>query len=371
MARCLEGNAPRRRWRASLALACLFAVVLALPGCSGDSAEPSLAGVGFDPNKALANPKDHVGPSSAHLGQIEVQPIEAQPAQSLPATVSDFQGTEVTITDTSRILALDIHGTLSQVVYGLGLGEFVVGRDNSSAFAQIKDKPLVTTNGTNLDAEAILSAAPSVIITDTSLGPLAVVDQMRESGIPVLLVSPDRSLETIGPLFQLVADALGVSDAGKALVERTLSQIDQAKTEIAKALPQSADQRLRVAFLYVRGTAGIYYLFGQDTGIDALVQALGGIDVASEVGWSGMQPVTDEGLVSMAPDVILMMTNGLESVGGVDGLIEKLPAVAATPAGRNRRIVDMDDSQLLAFGPNTASVLLALAGAIYSPKASQ
>jgi len=301
----------------------------------------------------------------------DVVPVTTQSVQTLPVTVTDSQGTEVTITDTSRIITLDIYGTISQVVFGLGLGGSVVGRDASSAFPQIKDKPLVTTNGRDLDAEAILNLAPSVIITDTSLGPWAVIEQLRAAGIPVVVVSAERSIEKIGPLTKQVAQALGVDAAGEALAQRTAESIDQVKQTITQALPNEPDQRLRMAFLYVRGGAGIYYIFGKDSGTDSLIEALGGVDVAGEVGWAGLQPVTDEGLIAMNPDLILMMTKGLESVGGVDGLLEQLPAVAATAAGQNRRIVDMDDAQLLAFGPNTAEVLLALAAAIYSPEGSK
>ena len=43
--------------------------------------------------------------------------------------------------------------------------------------------------------------------------------------------------------------------------------------------------------------------------------------------------ITSEALVEAAPDVILMTTTGLESVGGIDGLLE-IPGIAQTPAGR-------------------------------------
>ncbi len=59
-----------------------------------------------------------------------------------------------------------------------------------------------------------------------------------------------------------------------------------------------------------------------------------------------------------------MMTGGLESIGGIEGL-EKVPGVAQTPAGRNQRVVDMQDGVLLSFGPNTGRVLGALADAVY------
>ena len=77
--------------------------------------------------------------------------------------------------------------------------------------------------------------------------------------------------------------------------------------------------------------------------------------------------MTDEALVAMDPQLILVMTEGLQSVGGIDGLIASKPAVGLTAAGQQRRFVDMADGDILSFGPRSAAVLEALARAIYAP----
>ena len=82
-----------------------------------------------------------------------------------------------------------------------------------------------------------------------------------------------------------------------------------------------------------------------------------------------LAPLTDEAVLAANPDVILVMTDGLESVGGVDGLLASKPALALTAAGQNRRFIVMDDRELLGFGPRSADVLDALARAIYAPDA--
>ena len=110
------------------------------------------------------------------------------------------QGTEVTVTDTSRILALDVYGTLARTVFELGLGDRLVGRDISTQFDEAADLPLVTQNGHDLNAEAILDLDPTVILTDTSLGPWDVVLQMRDSGIPVVVVDSHRGLDNVAEL---------------------------------------------------------------------------------------------------------------------------------------------------------------------------
>jgi iron complex transport system substrate-binding protein len=100
-----------------------------------------------------------------------------------------------------------------------------------------------------------------------------------------------------------------------------------------------------------------------------LIEELGGVDVAGEEDWvSGS--LTAEGLMKLEPDLILMLTLGLESVGGVDGLLE-IPGVAQTPAGERRRVVDMSDYEMFTWGPRTPEVLEALAEAIYQVDLSE
>ncbi|MBP6685627.1 MAG: ABC transporter substrate-binding protein, partial [Leucobacter sp.] len=111
----------------------------------------------------------------------------------------------------------------------------------------------------------------------------------------------------------------------------------------------------------------VYYLFGEGSGIDELLASLGVVDVADEVGWKGERPMTDEALVSMDPDIIIVMSKGLTSTDGIDGLIEAQPSVALTTAGKNRRIIDIDDTLLFASAGRTPDVIDALARAIYAP----
>lgn len=324
---------------------------------------PALADV--DP---LPDPRSWSGPTSAVLTEDPVDPIAEDPEPVLPARVTDVQGTEVTVTDTDRILALDVYGTLSRTVFELGLGDALVGRDISTQFDEAADLPLVTQNGHDLAAEAILDLDPTVILTDTSLGPWDVILQMRDAGIPVVVVDSHRGLDNLAELTMQVAEALGVPGPGRRLADRIESEVAGVRAEIAEVAPDDLSGELRTVFLYVRGQSGVYYLFGDESGADALIDALGLYDVADEIGWSGMKPVTDEAIVAAQPDLVLMMTGGLDSVGGVDGLLERLPALANTPAGEHHRFVDMADAQILGFGPQTAEVLNALAVAVYAPE---
>ncbi len=356
---------------------CLPALVTALAvvvsGCGvashGGDASPGRAAPELASVEALADPREAEGPSTAVVADAEVRPVVSDPSPRLPVTLTDDQGTRVTVTDTSRVLALDVYGTLSRTVFELGMGDSLVGRDISTQFEEAADLPLVTGQGHELDAEALLALDPTLVITDTTLGPWDAVLQLREAGIPVVVVSSERDLDGAAALTESVAQALGVPEAGRKLARRTDREVAAVEAQVRAVAPADERERLRAIFLYVRGKSGVYHLFGEGSGADSLIEGLGLYDVAEEIGWKGMKPVTDEGIVAAQPDVILMMTDGLESVDGVDGLLERLPALAQTPAGQRRRVIDMQDSQVLGFGPLSAQVLNALAVAVYAPEA--
>ena len=126
--------------------------------------------------------------------------------------------------------------------------------------------------------------------------------------------------------------------------------------------PSTTKKKLKVAFLYLRGTSSIYLVGGQGSGADYLINATGAIDIGAQQLDKPFTPLTAETMAQLNPDLILVMIAGLESVGGVSGLVE-LPGIAQTQAGKNRQVVAVDDSLLLSFGPRTPSLINELAAA--------
>jgi iron complex transport system substrate-binding protein len=126
--------------------------------------------------------------------------------------------------------------------------------------------------------------------------------------------------------------------------------------------PGTIDKRLKIAFLYLRGTSSIYLVGGQGSGADYLINATGAIDVGAQKLDKPFTPLTAETMALLNPDLILVMIGGLESVGGVSGLVD-LPGIAQTTAGKNRQVIAVDDSLLLSFGPRTPSLIEKMAAA--------
>lgn len=365
------------RRRRTAFVAGLAAALMLMAGCSG-SVHGSVQGAAPRPAlseiEALADPRAYEGPSTAVLPDAGIEPIAESPDQRLPATVTSYTQAgdeeQFEITATDRVVAVDLAGSIAATVWALGFGDTLVGVDQSTTFPGTEDLDRVTSGGHTVNAEAIIALAPDVVITDGTVGPRDVIEQLRDVGITVVFVDNAPSFQGAQDLVRQVAGVYGAPEAGEQLAERIGQEIDETVAEVAELVPDDEADRLRILFLYLRGNAGVYYLFGSESGADELISALGGVDVAGELGWEGMRPMTDEALVAADPDLILTMTGGIESVGGVEGLLQEKPAVALTTAGEKRRIVDMEDGAVLSFGPRSATVIDALARAIYAPDAA-
>ncbi|MET7640850.1 ABC transporter substrate-binding protein [Streptomyces sp. NPDC005438] len=323
------------------AFAAALALVLTLTGCGGSDGDH---GTGGKPG--------------THTTVDRAEPLGGPPPEPrLPARVTSADGHRVTVRDTKRVVPLS--GSLSEIVYSLGLGDRVVARDITATFAQARKLPVVT-RAHDVSAESVLSLKPSLVLAESTTGPEEAVDQIREAGIPLVVLPPAQDLDDVGTRIAGVAKALGVKDAGERLRTRTDRRVDAVRDK----LPDNGD-RPRVAFLYLRGSASVYLLGGARSGATSLIEAAGGVDAGEESGIrKDFTAITSEALAKAAPDVILVMSKGLESVDGVDGLL-KIPGIAETPAGQDRRIASIDDGVLLNYGPRTDKVLKDLARQIH------
>ncbi|WDT91413.1 ABC transporter substrate-binding protein [Streptomyces sp. SCSIO-PteL053] len=331
------------RGRAAAALTAAVAFALVLTGCGGgnDSA-----------------PKSASAKSASDADRVE--PLAGAPAPKLPVTVDSADGKQVTIDSTDRIVPLT--GSLSEIVFTLGFGKQVVARDITATFEQASRLPVVT-RAHDVSAESVLSLKPTIVLADTTTGPSEAIDQIRDAGIPLLVVEPAKGLSDVGRRIDTVAEALGVPSAGTELKQRTEKRI----ADVQKSIPDHADgKKPRVAFLYLRGSASVYLLGGAESGASSLLEAAGAVDAGKESGLDkDFTAITSEALAKAAPDAILLMTKGFESVGGMDGLV-KIPGIAETPAGMDRRVVTVDDGVLLNYGPRTDRVLTEIVEQLYA-----
>ena len=242
----------------------------------------------------------------------------------------------------------------AEIIDSLGLKSILIGRDIASTEPALESVPVVTS-GHQVVAEKIISLNPDLVIIDSSVGPTQAIASLESAGIKVARINEVWTVDGISKKVVEVATLLGVSATGEklaALIESTIATASQ-----------KVEGSPRVLFLYLRGGNSIYLVGGAGSGADSMLAAIGAVDVGATPGSKPFTALTAESLIAMKPDVILVMTKGLASVGGVTGLIE-LPGVAQTPAGKNSRVISVDDSLLLSFGARTPSLLTELADAL-------
>jgi len=240
---------------------------------------------------------------------------------------------------------------VAEIIQSLNGQSIIVGRDISSTEDSLSEIPIVTS-GHQVLPEKVMSLKPDLVIIDASTGPKAAIDSIKAAGITVIETPESWSLKDLPAKVRAVGRAVGAVDQAELLVD----QLNQSlKTSAINNAP-------RVAFLYLRGTSSIYLIGGPGSGADSLLEAIGAVDVGAQNLDRPFNTLTAESLAALNPDVIVVMSKGLESVGGIDGLL-KLPGVAQTKAGKNSAVIDVDDSLLLSFGPRTPSLVEALATA--------
>lgn len=251
-----------------------------------------------------------------------------------------------------RVIAL-ANGS-AEIISALGLKSLIVGRDIASTDEDLKSIPIVTS-GHQVIAEKIISMNPDLVIIDKSTGPASALASLKQAGIAVTRIPEAWTLADIPAKVQAIAQSIGVPQGG--------AHLNQKFAEVLQGAKSSRLSTVRIAFLYLRGGSAIYLIGGQGSGADSLMQAIGAEDVGAAAFTQPFTPMTSELMISLNPDVILVMTKGLASVGGVDGLVQ-LPGVAQTEAGKNKRVIAVDDSLLLSFGPRTPNLIHQLAAQV-------
>lgn len=264
------------------------------------------------------------------------------------APVTDAKGRSVEIADRSRVVS--IGGTVTEILYALGVEAAIVAVDTTSLYppTAMKDHPNVGYMRA-LSAEGVLSTGATLILASEAAGPPEVADLLAGSSVPLVFVDDTPAPEAVTGRIRFLAEAMGVPERGTALA----AKVDDGFARLAEARAKVKAPAKVLFILAVRD--GHPLVAGSGTAADAIIGLAGAENIAA--GFEGYKAMGDEAIVEAQPDVVLMMRNGDHQPDA--GLLDS-PAFAATPAGRDKRLVVMDGQSLLGFGPRTPEVALEL-----------
>lgn len=274
-------------------------------------------------------------------------------AAATTRTVTDAEGRKVAITDASRIVS--IGGAVTEVLYALGLGDRIIGVDQTSSFpAAARGKPNVGYMRT-LSPEGVLKLAPSLIIAIQGSGPPDVIEILESASVPFVLVPEAHSAEGVASKIRFIAEVAGVPEQGDKVARAVLDDF----AALAKERGAIKTHR-KAAFVLAMG-GGAPIVGGTETSADAML-SLAGVDNAVK-NVSGFKPVGDEAMIQAAPDAVIVMSDRDHTMNA--DTVFAMPAFASTPAAKTRTLVGLPGLYLLGFGPRTAHAAHDLMRALY------
>ncbi len=256
---------------------------------------------------------------------------------------------------------VSIGGAVTEIVYALGQQDRLVARDSTSTFPPEANDLKNVGYARALSPEGVLSVSPDLVLASEGFGPPETRQVLTSADVRLVVIAEQFSTEGVLTKIRDVGKALNAEAEAGALIEKVRQEIDVA---VANAAALSNGPAPRVMFV-MSNQNGRLIAAGDDTAVAAILELAGAENALT--GFTGYKPVSDEAVVTAAPEAVLMMDRtGPHMITDED--LFALPAIAPTPAAQTRLVIRMDGSHLLGFGPRTAAAIaelsLALSGAL-------
>jgi iron complex transport system substrate-binding protein len=230
---------------------------------------------------------------------------------------------------------------ITEIVCELGDCDKIIATDRTSLYpSKVQQLPSIGYRN-SINAEGILSLKPTLIIAEKDYVEDAVLQQLSASGVKLVIIEKRVNFDDIRKSIEKIATAIGRQAEGKALIAKNEAALADAKSMLQKSTSSPS-----VLCVYNRGTATIS-VAGNNTFAEILSyvgtkNAIASID--------GYKPLNTEALIAANPDYLLMISTGIESLGGIDGVL-KIPGVSQTTAGKKKQIIGIESLRLTNFGP--------------------
>lgn len=250
-----------------------------------------------------------------------------------------------------------IGGDVTEILYALGSSDSIVAIDTTSVYPP---EALRTKKNVGymraLSTEGVLSTGARTLIASDRAGPPEVVAALKGASIAFHEIKEPNSAEGVASKVKAIGKLVGKSEAADTLAAKTseaFTQLEAVRSKITK--------KKRVLFV-LAAQDGRITVGGGNTSAQAVLELAGATNAAAAI--DGFKPVTDEQLVEMAPDaVVVMKRSGLKT--DPVAAVRDAQGLSASPAIAANRVFGMDGQYVLGFGPRAADAAKDLMLAIY------
>jgi iron complex transport system substrate-binding protein len=281
----------------------------------------------------------------------------ASAAAAFPVTLTDDEGTEVTIPSEPRKI-VSLTPATTETLFVIGAGDRVVAKveDTASFPPETVGIPDVATfNGVDVE-EIVALEADLVISGGKGFSQGDAVEQLRRADVPVLVIYPttvDGGLAGI----RLIGRATGLSETAESLAIGMEQRIDELER-----LAATAETQPRV--FYEIDTTGGIFTPPADSIYGEMFRLAGAEPISGDINYS----ISLEELVAADPEVILL---GDAAYGVTPADVTKRAGWKGMTAVKDGRIYPIDDIVVTRPGPRLTDGLEALIRAIHPELAAQ
>src|SRR5690554_2311652 len=221
---------------------------------------------------------------------------------------NDKQVESTQIVPTShRIISLN--GAITEIVSALGYQNQIVGVDVTSTFPQeVKENAIDLGHVRSISLENVISLQPTLVLaSDKDLNP-DLIAKLKDAKIDVRTIHQELSVEGTKTFIKDVAAAIGDHNYN--------SLIEEIDADFAKVTP--FETKPKVLFIYARG-AGTLMVAGKNTPMQRIIEIAGAENAVND--FEDFKPLTPEALIQSNPDYLLFFETGLQSLGGINGVL--------------------------------------------------
>ena len=237
----------------------------------GDEHVRSLDGV-----RGIVDPTNDGWPREVE-GLNGIVSIPAKPLRIITASIGHDEIT-LALVPGERLVAV---GEVSQIATYSNVADLV------------QDKPVITR-----DPETIIAQSPDVVVT-SPFYPAEGVDALQRAGIPVIQTELEQGPESRINAILLMGYIYGEEERAWAFADEV-----RARFDALVGVTDAKDAKPRV--LALTQYSDTLWVAGAKSTEGGVIEAGGGINAAAEAGIEGNQTTSLEGVIAMAPDVIVI-----------------------------------------------------------------
>ncbi|MFT6101539.1 MAG: iron complex transport system substrate-binding protein [Arenicella sp.] len=241
--------------------------------------------------------------------------------------------------DKPRIISAG--GSITEILFALGLGGNLVGVDTSSLYPEEAIELPKVGYFRSLGAEGLMSLRPDIIIAAKGAGPSAALKQVNMLGVEVRTY--DQDTYTLDAWKKLIID-LGDDYSKNIEATRLIEKVTQGLS-LQDTQRRFKNEQLNAVALLSIGQRGPVAA-GKNT-VPSLLLTLAGINNLADT-LDGYKPFSSELLATQKLDLVLIPSHVIAGLGGKEAVCENQIIKLAMSGGCNIHV--MDPLLLMGFG---------------------